>query len=281
MNIIARTVRHLFCLLFVSIAVSCQQQTPPALPAEAVVQPDAYELFVRAHPRYPRTMEIYRNKELMAKATPYSPIYICLSQQRGRLYVDDKVAADWPVSTGTNNHATPTGRFRVQEKKKTYNSRTWGRIYDADGKCINKDADTRKDRVPEGGKFVGASMPNWHRLTGSGIGMHTGKVRAGRTLSHGCIRTPSLMASQLFEITATGKTRITITKEVEKCYPTFVGTIHNTADRVPAEQQMATPPSTDKPQPIAEPTTPEAPTQEATVAEQNQPTPEEQAPPAA
>ena len=148
MNIIARTVRHLFCLLFVSIAVSCQQQTPPALPAEAVVQPDAYELFVRAHPRYPRTMEIYRNKELMAKADPYSPIYICLSQQRGRLYVDGKVAADWPVSTGTSKRATPTGRFRVQEKKKTYSSRTWGRMYDADGKCINKDADTRKDRIP-------------------------------------------------------------------------------------------------------------------------------------
>lgn len=242
MKSLSLTVTCVASLLATGLFSSCQQQVEPEqAPAEIVpvAKPSPYELFVKKHKKYPRTMEIYRDKELLGKAHPRCPIYICLSQQRGRLYVDNQVAADWPVSTGTGDHATPTGNFRVLEKKKSYSSRTWGRIYDANGKCVNRNADSRKDPIPEGGKFVGSPMPNWHRMTGTGIGMHTGKVRAGRTLSHGCIRTPSRMASELFDITATGKTRIIVTKEVEKCYPQFVGTAEKSTSERPAGSAAA------------------------------------------
>ena len=199
-----------------------------------LIQPDGYELFIKANPKYPKTMEIYRNKELMKKATPDCPIYVCLSQQRGRMYVNGRVAADWPISTGTGNHPTPTGTFPVLEKKKDYTSRTWGKIYDAEGKCVNSNADSRTDTIPEGGRFEGSPMPNWHRMTATGIGMHTGKVRAGRQLSHGCIRTPGRMASELYSITATKRTRIIVNNNVEACYPTFVGTIEEQKARIAA-----------------------------------------------
>lgn len=204
-------------VLLMLVCSACRQVPPP--PA---AKPDAYEQWVAANPRYPRTPEIYRDAELMQQANQFCPIYICLSQQRGRLYVRGKVAVDWPVSTGTDEHPTPTGSFRVLEKKRDYTSRTWGKILDADGKCVVADADTRTDTVPEGGQFIGAGMPNWQRLTPCGIGMHTGKVRAGRKLSHGCIRTPSLVAKELFRITAPQHSVVTIAEEKEACYPVFV-----------------------------------------------------------
>lgn len=241
----------LYCLVGLTVLTlfnACSHRMPHEQ-APVLIQPDGYELFVKANPKYPKTMVIYRNTELMKKATPDCPIYVCLSQQRGRLYVGGKVAADWPVSTGTNEHATPTGNFPVLEKKKDYTSRTWGKIYDAEGKCVNSNADSRTDTIPEGGRFEGAPMSNWHRMTATGIGMHTGKVSAGRQLSHGCIRTPERMASELFKITATRRTRIIVCNEVEACYPAFVGTIEEqkariaaaTGKRLAAEQNQPVP----------------------------------------
>ncbi len=275
MNSLTRTFCCLAGLIAVAMSSSCTHQAPP--PPPVVVKPDAYEIFVKEHPKYPKTMSIYRNDELMKQADSGCPIYICLSQQRGRLYVNGKVAADWPVSTGVSDHPTPTGSFRVIEKKREYSSRTWGRIVDADGKCVVRDANSTIDTVPEGGQFIGSPMPNWQRLTSSGIGMHTGKVRAGRVLSHGCIRTPGRMARELFGITATGRTRVTITQDVEACYPTFVGT---SDQQTTTKQQQAEP---TKPQPAATPVDQQQPTpaeQLTTPADQQQPAPAEQQQPA-
>ncbi len=208
---------------------SCQlQQPPPPPPVVYSPAPGSYEEFVYTNKKYPKVMDIYMNKDLMARANSKNiRVSISLDQQRGRLYVREKtpegfmketVAADWPVSTGVDKRETPTGDFRIRLKKKDHSSNRYGKMYDAEGKCINRDADAFKDPIPEGGKFVGAGMPNWMRLTSDGVGMHTGKVRAGRRLSHGCIRTPALMANKLFDITAVG-TRVSITQGLEPSYP--------------------------------------------------------------
>lgn len=180
---------------------------------------DSYEHFVCNH-GYPKTMEIYRNAELLKKADRRSAVHICLKQQRGRLYVGGQVAADWPVSTGVSGRETPTGSYVVLEKKKDYASNLYGNIKDANGRTVKRNADITKDPVPEGGAFVGSPMPNWQRLTWDGMGMHTGKVRAGERLSHGCIRTPGSMATELFNITATG-TRVHVNESVESCFPSL------------------------------------------------------------
>ncbi len=193
------------------------ENSPP--PAPLPYAKDSYEHFVCNH-GYPKTMEIYRNKDLLQKANRRSTVHICLPQQRGRLYVNGQVAADWPVSTGVDGRETPTGTYTVIEKKKEYASNLYGNIKDANGKTVKRNADITKDSIPEGGVFEGSPMPNWQRLTWDGLGMHTGKVKAGQRLSHGCIRTPNDMASDLFSITGMG-TRVHINDEIEKCYPSL------------------------------------------------------------
>ena len=197
---------------------SCQTTPVTTPPENQIPELTAYEKFI-SNGYYPETMDIFMDDALMARADSSCPIYICLSQQRGRLYVGDQVAADWPVSTGIPGRDTPTGNFRVTQKKQTYASNRYGKMYDANGRCINGDADAFKHAVPAGGKFVGAPMPNWQRLTSDGVGMHTGKVIAGRRLSHGCIRTPHRMAVKLFEVTAVG-TRVHVIASPESTFPT-------------------------------------------------------------
>jgi len=197
---------------------SCKMTSMPEISEPGSVELTRYEKFI-TNGYYPEVMDIYTDDALMAQADSSCPIVICLSQQRGRLYVGNQVAADWPVSTGIQGRETPTGKFRVTQKKEQYASNRYGKMYNAEGKCIDSDADAFKDPVPEGGKFVGSPMPNWQRLTSDGVGMHTGKVRAGQRLSHGCIRTPHSMAVKLFAITKVG-TRVTVCDKPEETFPT-------------------------------------------------------------
>lgn len=225
------SIRLLLCTIIATLSItSCLHRQDPRLTAakdeltsvllqksQLTYTEGTYNHFV-SHNQYPVTIKIYKNPELMAKANNHSLVVICLDQQRGRLYVEGQVAADWPVSTGIPGRETPAGNYKVLEKKEQYASNRYGKMYDAEGKCINSDADAFSQAVPEGGKFVGSPMPYWHRLTHDGIGMHIGKVAAGRRLSHGCIRTPSEMARELYRITKIG-TKVTVTKELESFYP--------------------------------------------------------------
>ena len=200
--------------------VSCQQnqvQTPQVTP-EVVVQ-SPYERFVSESRKYPTVMEVYLDRSLLKKATGKDLICICLSQQRGRLYVDGKVAVDWPVSTGADTHPTPTGRYRVRLMKKEHASNRYGKFFNAEGKCVNNNADFFTQEMPEGGRFEGSSMPNWMRLTSDGVGMHTGKVRAGKRLSHGCIRLPHAVATLLFDEVVKVGTPVHIVEDIEPGYP--------------------------------------------------------------
>ena len=229
----SRTVKILLlsCAALATQAISsCQFQPPELTRAKdelASVQAQkkqisyaegSYEHFV-SHHGYPATPLIYKHPVLFAKADKSSRVVICLEQQRGRLYVDGQVAADWPVSTGIPGRETPAGQYTVLEKKEDYASNRYGKMYNAEGKCINGDADIFTQAVPEGGKFVGSPMPYWQRLTHDGIGMHIGKVIAGRRLSHGCIRTPREMARELYRITRVGSTKVAVLKQLEPAFP--------------------------------------------------------------
>lgn len=222
----------LLATLIVSGFSSCTQVSPQLRAqinsAEAALEaspaPEAlpyvsgsYEHFICSN-GYPTTMDIYRNEELLKRANRNSRVHICLAQQRGRLYVNGQVAADWPVSTGTDGHETPTGSYEVIEMRRDHSSSLYGNIRDASGRMVKRNADSTRDVVPEGGTFEGSPMPNWMRLTWDGLGIHTGKVSAGQRLSHGCIRTPNSMAAELFGIAGMG-TKVEVADEVESCFP--------------------------------------------------------------
>lgn len=163
----------------------------------------SYAHFV-AQKKYPKTLEVYSDDELLKTLTrDNSKIIICIPQQRARLYIGDRVALDWPVSTGSKGHETPTGVFRVMEKDKDHKSNRYGRFINSRGRTANSNADLSKG-LPDGHSFRPASMPNWLRLTPDGVGIHGGRVVAGRRLSHGCIRTPYAVAAKLYEHAVVG-----------------------------------------------------------------------------
>ena len=142
----------------------------------------------------------YRHTDLLSRATKEnSAVEISLQDQRGFLLVDGSVAMDFPVATGKASHPTPKGSYKIIEKKKDHQSNLYGKIVSAEGQTVVSDADTRSNPVPEGGRFVGAPMPYWMRLTTTGVGLHIGYI-PGRPASHGCIRLKRDVAVQLFDI---------------------------------------------------------------------------------
>lgn len=183
------------CAVCVLLLTSCSTKPPQPNPEQTSIKaaekvnpypPGTYAHFT--FDSYPGTTRTWKDEALLAQATPSNTkVRIDLSTQRGFLYVNDQLAMDYRVSTGNSAHRTPTGDYKIIEKTRNKRSNLYGKILDSSGKVVNSNADARTDAVPEGGKFLGASMPYWMRLTRTGIGMHQGNVNR-RYASHGCIR---------------------------------------------------------------------------------------------
>ena len=87
------------------------------------------------------------------------------------------------------------------EKERNHFSNLYGKIVDANGRTIVKDADSDM-RVPRGGRFVPAPMRYFMRFNGA-EGMHAGYL-PGEPASHGCVRLPEENAITLFETVPVG-----------------------------------------------------------------------------
>ena len=171
--------------------------------------PGSYEHFKWGS--YPGTTRTWKNEAVLAMASPSNTkVKVDLPTQRGFLMVGDQIAMDYRVSTGSSKHKTPTGSFRVTERIKDKRSNLYGKILNSSGGVVKSGADSRKDKAPPGGKFLGASMPYWMRLTNGGIGMHEGNVNS-RYASHGCIRTHATAVPIVYAKTKIG-TAVTITE---------------------------------------------------------------------
>ncbi len=98
------------------------------------------------------------------------------SVQRMRVYLDGRLAHDWPVSTAREGYVTPNGRFRVGRMERMWYSR----------------------------RYHGSPMPHALFFRG-GYAIHgTGEIRRlGRRASHGCVRLSPGNARILFELART------------------------------------------------------------------------------
>ena len=116
---------------------------------------------------------------------PVGPVVISISieKQQMKLYDNNGVYAESPVSTGMPGHSTPMGVFSVIGKEVFHRSNI----------------------------YSGAPMPHMQRITWSGVAMHEG-VLPGRPASHGCIRLPGAFATRLFGWTKVGA-RVVITPD--------------------------------------------------------------------
>lgn len=137
-------------------------------------------------------------------------VNIDLSEQKAYLFKSGQNVGWTYVATGRSGFATPTGTFRIMEKIADKRSNRYGVIVDRNGDVVNSNATAGVSRIPPGGRFVGARMPYWMRITGYGVGMHAGPIpRPGSTASHGCIRLPRDFAETIFDNASVG-TRVTI-----------------------------------------------------------------------
>lgn len=139
-----------------------------------------------------------------------SSINIDLSQQKAYIFRNGENVGWTYVATGRGGYRTPTGTFRITEKIVDKRSNRYGTIVDRHGNTVRGGAIAGVHRVPPGGRFVGAKMPYWMRITGSGIGMHAGAIpNPGSPASHGCIRLPYSMAQTIYQNAGVG-TRVNI-----------------------------------------------------------------------
>lgn len=137
-------------------------------------------------------------------------VNIDLSQQKAFLFKNGQNVGWTYVATGRSGFATPTGTFRIMEKIADKRSNRYGMVFDRNGNVVNSNATAGVSRVPPGGRFVGAKMLYWMRITGYGVGLHAGNIpNPGAPASHGCIRLPRDMAETIFQNASVG-TRVTI-----------------------------------------------------------------------
>ena len=124
-------------------------------------------------------------------------IVIDTSTQVANFYAGNERVGWTTIATGVSSHPTPRGQFSILEKVRDKRSNLYGKLV-RNGKVIRSSAHGR-DPVPQGARFVGASMPHFMRLTYDGIGMHAGPIpNPGQPASHGCIRMPPEMAEAVF-----------------------------------------------------------------------------------
>ncbi len=125
-------------------------------------------------------------------------IKIHLGEQRAYFYEGKALAGVSELSTGREGHHTPAGSFKVIERDRTHRSSEYGDYVNlATQQVTKRNVQNGEASRPPESVFVGASMPNFLRITG-GIGLHAGYL-PGVPASHGCSRMPAFMAENFFE----------------------------------------------------------------------------------
>ena len=130
---------------------------------------------------------------------PGSPlIKINRPQQKAFFYKGGVLVGVSKISSGSEDYATPPGRYKITQKSKDHKSSIYGVFKDREtGMTTNDNVDIRVDKPKPNEIYYAAPMPNFMRFHG-GIGMHTGYL-PGYAASHGCIRMPHHMSEKFFE----------------------------------------------------------------------------------
>ncbi len=130
-------------------------------------------------------------------------IKIVRDQQKAFFYKGGVLVGVSKISSGSEDHSTPPGRYKISQKSKDHKSSIYGVFKDKEtGMTTNDNVDIRVDKPKPNEIYYAAPMPNFMRFSG-GIGMHTGYL-PGYAASHGCIRMPHHMSEKFFENVETG-----------------------------------------------------------------------------
>jgi len=130
-------------------------------------------------------------------------IVIDLSDQTASFFKGSKLVGVSAISSGREGYDTPVGNYKILQKSPNHVSNLYGDYVDDAGNVLVRNVSPKKDPAPPGGKFAGAPMPFFMRLTNSGVGMHQGFL-PGVPDSHGCIRMPEKMVKIYYANISTG-----------------------------------------------------------------------------
>ena len=153
-------------------AIETHEAKMTAASAAAIARQDMMEAF---GPKRLKPGQ-YLWRDVPASAGP-ERVVVSLSDQLAFLYRGETLAAVATIASGTKKNPTPTGIFKVLEKKPMHHSR----------------------------KYDNAPMPFMQRIDRFGIALHAGH-NPGHPASHGCIRLPAEFAKKLYGITNLGAT---------------------------------------------------------------------------
>lgn len=183
--------------VFAVALTSCHVNKNGNLSLDRKPRAAAVEIAARQH-------YLYKNEKVLeAMTSADAKLKIDLSEQRVKLYSGDELALESQISTGTEGHRTPTGKFEILEKKVDKKSNRYGKWVNEDtGATLVSNGDSYK-RPSENAKFRGTAMPYWMRVTWRGVGMHIGYVPL-YAASHGCIRVPREVQPLIFAKTRVG-----------------------------------------------------------------------------
>lgn len=200
------SLRALAAIALASLLSSCAHFNPPEPepePEPPVVEKKPPPKPIKPPPPSP-LYEWYGSDEYV------SLIEIDVNAQKAIFYSGDKQVGWTTVASGIHKYPTPIGTFAVTEKVQDKKSNLYGKIYSKSGKLVKRNAKMGVHSIPAGGRFKGAPMPYFLRLTNDGIGMHAGPIpRPGNRASHGCIRMPKKFAPILYRYVDIG-TPVTI-----------------------------------------------------------------------
>lgn len=170
------------------------------LESTCIVGSPSYTLF-KKNTNLRKSYKVYKNQKLLNQSTKRNTkVKIDVSEQRVRLYVNNKVAIDAPCTTGAKHKfepntkiyrdkRTPLGTFKVLEKIQNKRSTIFGDYYRGKKRVYHGDRNKFKGSK-KGLRYEGASLKNWMRLTGGGIGLHASKYVKRYPGTNGCIRLP-------------------------------------------------------------------------------------------
>ncbi len=195
---VSRSAAALIALSAVFLLSACAQLQPPKPQTEA-------PKVAQKPPPVPPPPEPAALYQWYGDGRTVSHIEIDVDKQKAVFY-DGPHQIGWAmVASGIRSYPTPTGRFAVTEKIVEKRSNLYGKIYNSKGKLVRRNAEMGVHPIPAGGRFEGAKMPYFMRLTNDGIGMHAGPIpKPGRPASHGCIRMPHEMAPVLYQHVSIG-----------------------------------------------------------------------------
>lgn len=131
-------------------------------------------------------------------------VQISLREQKAYFYKSNELVGVASISSGDENHGTPTGVYSISQKSPDHRSSQYGDYVDGSGTVIRENVDRHRDPMPRGAHFEGASMPYFMRFN-NGIGMHAGYL-PGYPASHGCVRLPGELAEAFFRHAPVGTT---------------------------------------------------------------------------